>query len=388
MQNDHTSLRVGLVHNRGIITSAYLALRVNEGIDPEFGYQVLNVWDLIKAIYGYGSGLRQNLDFRHFKRMLLPVPPHNEQASIVRYLSRFYKSVDRALRLKRKLIALLNEQKQAIIHRVVTRGLDINASMKPSGIPWLGSIPKHWQIMPMGSVLVDRNEKNDPIKTDNILSLSLHDGVLPYKDKKRPGGNKAKSDLTAYKIAHPGDIVVNSMNVVVGSVGLSQYFGAVSPVYYMLRPRHKSDNVEYFNAIFQDPAFQKSLFGLGSGIMVIQSKSSGKLNTIRMRIPMSKLRRVSIPYPPQEEQTAIVNKISVETACVDRSLAQSEKEVELLREYRTSMIADVVTGKLDVREVAKNLPEELIEPNIIESETDIEEIKMEPVVTEVNDADE
>ncbi len=357
LQNDHTSLRVGMVRDRGIITSAYLALRTSTGVNPEFGFQFLNVWDSSKAIYGYGSGLRQNLDFSHFKRMPVAVPPLPEQAAIVRFLDWTNGRLERAIRAKKKIIALLNEQKQAIIHRAVTCGLDPSVKLKPSGIPWLGEIPEHWEVLPLGRVLKERIEKNDPIKTDNILSLSLHDGVVPYAEK-RAGGNKAKDDLTAYRLAYPGDIVVNSMNVVVGSVGLSKYFGAVSPVYYMLRPRATSDAVEFFDAIFHDPAFQRSLFGLGNGIMYIQSRSTGKLNTIRMRIPIEKLNRVDIPRPPSNEQTLIVQGIAAETEATNTAISRLEREIDLLREYRTRLVADVVTGKLDVREAAARLPDE------------------------------
>src|SRR6185436_13334677 len=97
--------------------------------------------------------------------------------------------------------------KQAIIHRAITRGLEPSVPLKSSGIPWLREIPTHWELLPLRALLAERKEKNDPIKTTNILSLSLHTGVIPYADK-RPGGNKAKQDLTAYKLAYPGDIVL------------------------------------------------------------------------------------------------------------------------------------------------------------------------------------
>ena len=124
LQNDHTSLRVAIVRDRGIITSAYLALHLKAGVNPEFGYQFLNVWDMTKAIYGYGSGLRQGLDFTHFKRMPVAVPPPAEQDAIVRFLSWATGRLERTIRAKRKVISLLMEQKQAIIHRAVTRGLN------------------------------------------------------------------------------------------------------------------------------------------------------------------------------------------------------------------------------------------------------------------------
>jgi type I restriction enzyme, S subunit len=217
---------------------------------------------------------------------------------------------------------------------------------KESGLPWLGKVPAHWEVLPLRGLLAERKEKNDPIKTTNILSLSLQAGVIPYADKK-PGGNKAKDDLSAYMLAYPGDIVLNSMNVVVGSVGLSKYFGAVSPVYYMLRPRHPDDSVEFFAAIFQASVFHRSLFGLGNGILVIQSKTSGKLNTIRMRIPMTKLRRVQLPYPAPKEQVAIVRFLNWANGRLERAIRAKRKVIALLNEQKQAIIHRAVTGGLD-----------------------------------------
>lgn len=220
------------------------------------------------------------------------------------------------------------------------------AEYKDSGLPWLGKVPAHWDVLPLGRLLAERKEMNEPIKTNNILSLSLHDGVIPYADK-RPGGNKAKDDLTAYKLAYPGDIVLNSMNVVVGSVGLSKYFGAVSPVYYMLYPRHAGDLVRFFNAIFQHSIFQRSLFGLGNGILVIQSRSSGKLNTIRMRIPMTKLKLVHLPYPAADEQAAIVRFLDNANGRIERAIRAKKKLIALLNEQKQVIIHRAVTRGLD-----------------------------------------
>ena len=115
-------------------------------VAPDYGYQILNVFDLTKAIYRYGSGLRQNLDHGEIKRLPIFLPPLDEQAAIVRFLDHANRKIDGFIRAKRKLIGLLNEQKQAIIHRAVTRGLHPDVPLKPSGIPWLGDIPMHWPI--------------------------------------------------------------------------------------------------------------------------------------------------------------------------------------------------------------------------------------------------
>ena len=309
---------------------------------------------------GIGSGFNR-LYTPDFGTIRVTVPPICEQIAIVHYLDYVDRRIRRYIHAKRKLIALLEEKKQVIIHQAVRGQIDVRTgkpypAYKDSGVEWLGKVPEHWGVVPLSRALTQRKEKNDPIKATNILSLSLDTGVIPYAEKKA-GGNKAKDDISAYMLAYPGDIVVNSMNVVVGSVGLSKYFGAVSPVYYMLRPRQEEDLVEYFDAIFQDVVFQRSLFGLGNGIMFIESRSSGKLNTIRLRIPMTRLKKVVLPYPAPSRQAAIVQYLNEATADIDTGIERARRQTELLNEYRTRLVTDVVTGKLDVCEAAAALPE-------------------------------
>lgn len=217
---------------------------------------------------------------------------------------------------------------------------------KESGVDWIGQVPEHWGLQSLKSILAERIEKNDPIKTNNILSLTIDRGVIPYAER-GGGGNKSKEDITGYKLAYPNDIVLNSMNVVVGAVGLSKYFGAVSPVYYMLYPRKNEDKVEYFSNIFQSETFQKSLLGLGNGILMKESTSSNKLNTIRMRIPMGKLNSQVLPYPEKSEQEEIVKFLVVETNKLDTLIAKQEHLIELLQEKRQAIISHAVTKGLN-----------------------------------------
>lgn len=230
--------------------------------------------------------------------------------------------------------------------------------MKDSGVEWLGSIPKSWDIRQLKRVLIDRKENNSPIKTNNILSLTMEKGVIPYSEK-GSGGNKAKEDLSLYKLVYPNDIVLNSMNVVVGSVGLSKYFGCASPAYYMLYKKNGSDSIEYYNNIFQSKLFQDSLIGLGNGILVKKSETSGKLNTIRMRIPMEKLNLVKIPIPKSSEQEKIAKFLDEKTAQFDSIISKKEALIEKLEEAKKSLISEVVTGK--VRVVKTNDGYELVE---------------------------
>lgn len=201
---------------------------------------------------------------------------------------------------------------------------------KPVTSRWAKQLPFYWEFQKIAEVFIERKENNDPIKTTNILSLTNTRGIIPYSDKGNLG-NKAKNDIRGYRLAYPGDIVLNSMNVVIGSVGLSQYYGAVSPVYYMLYVRDNAKyNVRYYNYVFRDKIFQGGLNGLGNGIL-----------EIRMRIPMSKLKYVCVPVPPRDEQDQIVRYLDWQVSKINRLIAAKRKEIELTREYALAKIEDV-----------------------------------------------
>ena len=216
---------------------------------------------------------------------------------------------------------------------------------KDSGISWLGEYPSGWELKKIKYCLQERVEKNNPIRTTEILSLTAKQGVIPY-DQKEGGGNKPKEDVSAYRLAYPGDIVMNSMNILSGSVGLSQYFGCVSPVYYMLRPWKAAEDVRYYNYIFQTTMFQRSLFGLGNGILIKES-GNGKLNTIRMRIPMDKFGGLFIPVAPIDEQKRIADFLDAKCAEIDALTADIQTQIGTLEQYKRSVITETVTKGLN-----------------------------------------
>lgn len=217
--------------------------------------------------------------------------------------------------------------------------------MKESRIDWIGDIPNTWDCKRLKQILVERNEKNNPIKSMNLLSLSIERGVFPYSEK-TGGGNKAKENFEDYKLAYENDIVLNSMNVVVGAVGLSKYFGCISPAYYALYCRNNSYNINYYNYLFQSSAFQKSLWGLGNGILVKES-DNGKLNTIRMKIPMERLNNVILPIPPKEEQVKIAKFLDKKILEIDNVIEKTKETIEDYKKYKQSVINEVVTKGLN-----------------------------------------
>ena len=216
---------------------------------------------------------------------------------------------------------------------------------KDSGISWLGEYPSDWELKKIKYCLQERVEKNNPVRTTEILSLTAKQGVIPY-DQKEGGGNKPKEDVSAYRLAYPGDIVMNSMNILSGSVGLSQYFGGVSPVYYMLRPWKAIEDVRYYNYIFQTTMFQRSLFGLGNGILIKES-GNGKLNTIRMRIPMDKFGGLFIPVASIDEQHRIADFLDAKCAEIDALTADIQTQIDTLERYKRSIITETVTKGLN-----------------------------------------
>lgn len=223
-------------------------------------------------------------------------------------------------------------------------GVNEMPKMKDSGIEWIGKIPMEWKLRKIKYTLISRTENNNPVRTTDILSLTAKQGVVPLSEKEG-GGNKPKNDFSAYRLAYPDDIVLNSMNILSGSVGLSKYFGCVSPVYYMLRPISKMDDVRFYHYIFQTTVFQKSLMGLGNGIMIKES-GNGKLNTIRMRIPMDKLGNLYIPIADRKSQKIISDFLDDKCAEIDRLSNNIQAEIDILEEYKCSVITEAVTRGL------------------------------------------
>lgn len=206
--------------------------------------------------------------------------------------------------------------------------------MKDSGIEWLGMIPEDWEIERLQWHISEIKESNKPEKSRRILSLTNKRGVIPYEEKGAQG-NVAKEDYTQYKLAYPGTIVANSMNILIGSVGKCDYFGCVSPVYYVFKPNN-GENLEFINYIFQTEQFQKELRRYANGIL-----------EIRLRVSSDGILKRKVPFPSIYEQDQIVSTIESSTSKVDALIANVQAQIEKLKAYKQSLITEVVTKGLD-----------------------------------------
>lgn len=217
--------------------------------------------------------------------------------------------------------------------------------LKDSGIEWIGQIPEHWEVKRIRHIVQERNEKNENLQTTTMLSLSAKKGVTLYDEEESHSGNRPREDLSGYKVVQPGDIVVNSMNILSGSVGLSKYTGCVSPVYYMYETRKEYSRAFVYD-IFQSKQFQLSLRGLGNGILIKESEN-GTLNTIRTRIPSKKLLNEYFPVPPKEEQQRIADFLDKKCSQIERLIKLQENEIEKLKEYKQSIISETIAKDFD-----------------------------------------
>jgi len=288
----------------------------------------------------------------------------------VRFLDHANRKVDGFIRAKRKLIGLLNEQKQAIIHRAVTRGLDPDVALKPSGIPWLGDIPQFWDVRPLKQTLLRMDYGTSESSTAEGMFRVLTMGHIQNGRVLVPqtgGINRIPAGLSL----ETDDLLFNRTNSpeLVGKVGI--FSVSVEPpvtfASYLVRLRvrleHNPHWLNYLLNSFRFWAYARSL--------ALVSLHQANLNS-------SRYGRINIPVPPRADQDSIVEQINEQTGAIEIAIARTEREIALMQEYRTRLTADIVTGKLDVREAAAKLPELRAEAIAESSDDDTEEIETEP----------
>ncbi|KWV59355.1 hypothetical protein AS026_28635 [Rhizobium altiplani] len=336
LQNDTTSLRTGLAKDKGIITSAYINLRPKAEIDPVFLHYLLHSYDVKKVFYALGSGLRQNLSYDDFKYLRLPIPSPPEQRAIVAFLDEKCAKVNEAVRIEEEQIALLRERRQILIHQAVTRGLNPNAPMKDSGIEWIGQIPANWGVVPLKRLFRERNDRSTT-GAETLLSLRMNEGLVPHNDvSDKPIGADALKD---YKKVFAGQLVMNRMRASIGIFGIVTSSGIVSPDYaiFDIAPRASGDFfLQLFKTGVMGEQFRNASRGLGTG-------SSGF-----MRLYTDDFGAISVALPPLTEQGAIVLHINNLSEQIGDAVRLKEGQIAVLKEFKSSLINEAVTGKIKV----------------------------------------
>ena len=299
----------------------------------------------------------QNFSAARVKGLRVSLPPLDEQAAIVRYLEYVDRRIRRYIGAKQRLIKLLEEQKQAIIHRAVTRGLDPNVGLKPSGVEWLGDVPEHWEVVLNQRIFKERIRPHLG-QPETPLSLSQRDGLIATTDLRERSLQTSTYDN--WKIALPGDIVVNRFKAHLGVFFAATLRGIVSFHYGVFEPRRHMIP-KYFEHLFHTLPYRAVYAVRSNGVTVgLQNLSNQNFYNVKSVLP------------PIAEQTSIVEYVDEVTRSAASVSGAARREIALLREYRTRLIADVVTGKLDVRDVTAQLPDEAEEPEPL-GDTDVDD---------------
>ena len=287
---------------------------------------------------------------RQLKYLWFPLPPLPEQRTIVRYLEYVDRRIRRYVSAKEKLIELLEEEKQAIINQAVTRGLDPSVRLKPSGVEWLGDVPEHWEVRRL-KTLCDRSGQYGA----NVASVNYQEhGVrflrttdIAEDGSLRSDGVYMPESLVPDHILSDGDILVSRS----GTVGRSFHYkerkhGRCSFAGYLVRFSPSRDLLSTYLFLFTKTGVFDTFLSTVSISSTIENVNA------------EKYANAHLPLPSIDEQAAIVNHLGKIVAGTEADIARARRQVEVMQEYRTRLIADVVTGKLDVREAAAGLPDE------------------------------
>ena len=355
LQNDQRSLRVGLVDERGIITSAYVTIRPNKDVDPKFLNYFLKHTDFRKEFYALGAGVRQSLKFEELRSIKVSVPPIAEQKAIVDYLDRETLQLESIIAKKEQLLALLNEYREALVpqflagDQVGSSNIDtepyenLPEEYCPISAPTAVRLREGWCWSRFGSVVRHIDERtNDGEGT--LLSVSKIHGVVPRNQitDKLP---RAES-LIGYKKCLAGDFIVNQMSVYDGLMGVAPCDGIVTYHYLVFRPT-KDINLDFIQLVLtsenykQD--FSRRVRGLGDS-------SQGQVRTPHIRI--ADMLQTVIPLPTLDQQVGIVLAISGITERCKEGVARIQTQVQLLRERRQALISSAVIGELEIPEIA------------------------------------
>lgn len=324
---------VGVAPVDGLVSPAYVVARPYAGTDTRYSSYLFRTAAYMAEIDGYSRGIvkdRNRLYWDDFKRMPSCYPPPEEQGAIADYLDANAVLVRKFIRNRRRLIEVLNEQKQAIINRAVTRGLNPRVSFKPSGIDWLGEMPAHWRGGRIKTEMDNLNTRRIPLSgTDRgRMTQRLYDyyGASSVIDKV----DDYLFDDDLLLIAEDGANLV-LRNLPLAIIARGKFW--VNNHAHILKPRHGS--LEYFAALLEEIDYSRWITGAA-----------------QPKLTQDRLMAVRIPVPPDSEQAEIAAWIEGHTREFSSGIRTAEREIDLIREYRGRLIAEVVTGKLDVRHLA------------------------------------
>ncbi|MBP3219517.1 MAG: restriction endonuclease subunit S [Prevotella sp.] len=333
---DETPRTVGLVKKEGMLTGAYTAFKVNKCLaSPQFVYYYYLAVDNIKGLRPFYSGLRKTVRADKFLQIYIPLPPLAEQERIVSFLEDKTSKIDAYVAEKEKEILLLQELKKKTIADAVTKGLNPDVKMKDSGISWIGMIPEHWETKRIASLFLGKVDANADFKYHH--AFKFYYGTLVPKNEVGDI-EEYKDTYVKYSVLKKDDIIINGLNLnydfVSQRVAIAPSDGIITSAYVVVRPR-KATNAQYYNNLFKTMDNMKLFHGMGTGI--------------RLTLSFDELKKQIVVVPPKDEQRAIVAYIEEKCQKIDTLMTELQAEIDYMKEYKQRLIADCVTGQVNVQ---------------------------------------
>ena len=335
LQNDHTSLRVGLAEERGIITSAYLTIRNRSDFCPKYLYYYLHSFDIAKGFYGMGAGVRQGLNWDGVKWLKILAPSVPEQERIAAFLDAECAEIDAVLEKTRASIEEYKKLKQAVITRAVTKGIRGDRPMKDSGSVWFEEIPCNWVMKRIKYLF---HIKKDIAGKEGYTVLSITQSGIKPKDLSKNEGQLA-DNYSHYQLLNPGDFAMNHMDLLTGWVDISKYSGVTSPDYrvFVLDDTEKNDS-SYYLYLMQMCYFNRIFYGRGQGVSGMG----------RWRLQADKFLNFPVVVPPVDEQKEIASYLNEKCSGIEVMIAKKQQYLTEIENYKKSLIYEYVTGKKEV----------------------------------------
>ena len=340
----------GVSQYTGIVSPAYFTFDIND-VTGEFFHAALRSMAYVPFFTAASDGVRigqWDLSPEQMREIPFWVPPLPEQRAIARYLDYVDGRIQRYISAKERLIELLEEQKRAVINQAVTRGLDPDVPLKPSGVEWLGDVPAHWEVSRVKNEFTNLNSRRIPLSSieRGAMTKRLYDyygasGVIDRVDD-----YLFNDELLL--IAEDGANLV-TRNLPLAFIASGKFW--VNNHAHILKP--KRGNLEYLATVMENLSYTPWISGAA-----------------QPKLTQDRLMNIAIAVPSKTEQDQVIASIQPNISKMERDVVNARRKVELIKEYRTRLIADVVTGKLDVRDTAANLPDGVDEDGLTDRSCD------------------
>lgn len=331
LQNDKRSLRTGLSKERGIITSAYIALKPKNGINSRFYHYLLHTYDILKVFYNMGNGVRQGLNYDEFAKLMVYSPSDTEQQRIAEFLDRECGKIDGLKADIQAQIDTLEQYKRSVITEAVTHGLNPSAPMKECSVSWARQIPQHWKVMPNKHLMTKIKNICPIYKGEDILSLTMYGVIVRDLD----AGGKMPSSFDGYQYIKKGNLLMClfDIDVTPRCIGIIKQNGITSPAYSQFKMK-KIANARFYYYYYLMLDYTKELLHLAKNLR--HSLTEDQLGAIKQLVP------------PLDEQQEIADYLDNKCAEIEQIIADKKSQIETLDGYQKSLIYEYVTGKKEV----------------------------------------